>query len=207
MAIPITLDICREHLFTDGEEMARLNIAPVLQARVLRLRGAYTFWLQFPNQKDVEIVAKLMKEAGVSRTTAYEDVRIVKALLGDLNKSTKEFHRWKLCNMIMETYEKAKRLGDAKAMVAALDKYGKYTQLDKEDLVDRGFDKIQVQPFEPTDDPTVIGLKPIPNLRKKMQEKLAYYTTLDIEDVTFEEAEFDEDAIYHPKLPNDETLL
>lgn len=91
-------------------------------------------------------------------------------------------------------------------MVAAADKYGKYTQLDKEDLVDRGYDKIQVQPFEPTDDPSVIGIKPIPNIRQRIQDKIKQYWNDDIEDVDFEPVEYNEDDIFHPKK-SDEAVL
>lgn len=97
----------------------------------------------------------------ISKSSAYDDVRIIKRLLGDLAKTTKDYHRYKFCQMIDETFEMARRIKDARAMGAAANYYGKYTQLDKEDILDKGYDKIIVQPFEPTDDPTVLGIKPI----------------------------------------------
>lgn len=207
MPLPATIDVCKEHLFADREEMTKNNIPAVIQERLIRLRDMYNLWLNFPRKKDAEIVKELEIRYTVQRSTAYEDVRIIKMLLGDLNKSTKDYHRWKFCNMIDESYEMAKRIKDPRAMVAAADKYGKYTQLDKDDLIDRGYDKIQIQPFEPTDDPSVIGIKPIPNVRQRIQTKIKQYWNDDIEDVEFEEAEFCEDDIFHPKLKSDEAVL
>ena len=207
MPLPATIDVCKEHLFADREEMAKHNIPVIIQDRLIRLRDMYNFWLGCPRKKDLEIVKELEIRYKIQRSAAYEDVRIIKMLLGDLNKSTKDYHRWKLLNMLDESYEMAKRTKDARAMVAASDKYGKYTQLDKEDLVDRGYDKIQVQPFEPTDDPSVLGMKPIPNVRQRIQAKIKQYWNDDIEDVEFEEVEFNEDDIFHPKLKSDETVL
>lgn len=207
MPVPATIEVCKEHLFSDREEMAQNNIPAVIQERLIRLRDMYNFWLNFPRKKDVEIVKELELRYKIQRSTAYEDLRIIKTLLGDLNKSTKDFHRWKFCGMLDEAYEMAKRMKDARAMVAAADKYGKYTQLDKEELVDRGYDKIQVQPFEPTDDPSVIGIKPIANIRQRIQDKIKQYWNDDIEDVDFEPVEFNEEEIFHPKGQSDETVL
>lgn len=206
MPVPATIEVCRDHLFSDREEMTQNNIPVVIQERLIRLRDMYNLWLNFPRKKDVEIVKELELRYKIQRSTAYEDIRIIKALLGDLNKSTKDFHRWKFCGMLDEAYEMAKRMKDARAMVAAADKYGKYTQLDKEDLIDRGYDKIQVQPFEPTDDPSVIGIKPIPNIRQRIQDKIKQYWSDDIEDIDYEVVEYNEDDIFHPQK-SDETVL
>lgn len=206
MPVPATIEVCRDHLFSDREEMTQNNIPVVIQERLIRLRDMYNLWLNFPRKKDVEIVKELELRYKIQRSTAYEDIRVIKALLGDLNKSTKDFHRWKFCGMLDEAYEMAKRMKDARAMVAAADKYGKYTQLDKEDLIDRGYDKIQVQPFEPTDDPSVIGIKPIPNIRQRIQDKIKQYWSDDIEDIDYEVVEYNEDDIFHPQK-SDETVL
>lgn len=92
-------------------------------------------------------------------------------------------------------------------MGAAANYYGKYTQLDKEDILDKGYDKIVVQPFEPTDDPTVLGIKPIPNVREKIKTKIQQYWSDDIEDVSFEEVEFNEEDIFKIKPQGNEAVL
>lgn len=207
MSVPATIDVCEKYLFADISEMSADGLPEVIQQRLLRLRDMYSFWLQFPRKKDLEIVAELELRYKVSKSTAYEDIRIIKRLLGDLAKTTKDYHRYKFCQMIDETYEMAKRIKDARAMGAAANYYGKYTQLDKEDILDKGYDKIVVQPFEPTDDPSVLGIKAIPNIREKIKSKIQQYWSEDIEDVEFEEVEFNEDEIFNTKLKKDETIL
>mgnify|MGYP003306627549 FL=1 len=104
--------------------------------------------------------------------------------------------------MINEAYEVARVNKDAKAMATAADKYAKYTQLDKEDEINFDYDKIAVQAFVPTDDPSVAGFKPVPNLREvirntiKKYEKECEY----IEFVEVEEADFNPDNIF--KVPD-----
>lgn len=207
MPVPATIDMCSKYLFTDVNEMSADGVPEVIQQRLLRLRDMYNFWLQFPRKKDLEIVGELELRYKVSKSTAYEDIRIIKRLLGDLAKTTKDYHRYKFCQMIDETFDMAKRTKDARAMGAAANYYGKYTQLDKEDILDKGYDKIVVQPFEPTDDPSVLGIKAIPNVREKIRNKIQQYWSEDIEDVEFEEVEFNEDEIFNTKPKSDETVL
>lgn len=207
MPVPATIDVCEKYLFSDIEEMTKEGIPELIQQRLIRLRDMYNYWLQFPRKKDLEIVGELESRYKISKSTAYEDVRLIKRLLGDLAKTTKDYHRYKFCQMIDETYEMAKRIKDARAMGAAANYYGKYTQLDKEDILDKGYDKIVVQPFEPTDDPTVLGIKAIPNVRERIKSKIQQYWSEDIEDVEFEVVEFNEDEIFNTKPKTDEAIL
>lgn len=207
MPVPATIEVCEKYLFADITEMSADGIPELIQQRLLRLRDMYNFWLQFPRKKDLEIVSELERRYSVSKSTAYEDIRIIKRLLGDLAKTTKNYHRYKFCQMIDETFDMAKRTKDARAMGAAANYYAKYTQLDKEDILDKGYDKIIVQPFEPTDDPTVLGIKPIPNVREKIKSKIEQYWSDDIEDVDFEPVEFNEDDIFKVKPQSNETVL
>ena len=52
---------------------------------------------------------------------------------------------------------------------------------------------LMVQPFTATDDPTVLGIKPIPNIQQKISDMIAKYSaeTLDIEDVEWEEPDLE----------------
>lgn len=199
MPVPATIEVCERYLFADVDEMTADGLPELIQQRLIRLRDMYNYWLQFPRKKDLEIVQELEYRYKISKSAAYEDIRIIKRLLGDLAKTTKDYHRYKFCQMIDETFEMARRIKDARAMGAAANYYGKYTQLDKEDILDKGYDKIIVQPFEPTDDPTVLGIKPIPNVRDRIKSKIQQYWSDDIEDVDFEEVEFNEDDIFNPK--------
>lgn len=197
--IPAIAETAKDYLFANTDEMAAAGLPEMTQRHLIRLRDIYNYWLKFPLTKDRDMVMRINKEYGLQDTQAYADLRIVKALLGDLQKTTKEYHRYRFIEMINAAYETARINRDAKSMVAAADKYAKYTQLDKEDLVDRGFDKILIQPFKPTDDPSVAGFKPVPNIREKIQQKIKQYWSDEIQEVEFEEVEFDEDNIFKSK--------
>ena len=97
MPVPATIDMCSRYLFADVNEMTTDGVPEVIQQRLLRLRDMYNFWLQFPRKKDLEIVSELELRYKVSKSTAYEDIRIIKRLLGDLAKTTKDYHRYKFC--------------------------------------------------------------------------------------------------------------
>lgn len=188
---PAFLVTAQEHLFDDEAAMVKAGLTDSVRHRLVRLRDIYNRWLQFPLTPDKELVDYIRQIYGLQLTQAYADLRLVKALLGDFQKTTKEYHRFKFIEMAMYAYELAKKENDVAGMIKAADKYAKYTQLDKEDPIDRGFDKIAVQPFEPTDDPSVVGFKRVPNIREKIQEKIKQYWNEDVEDVSFETVEVD----------------
>lgn len=198
MPLPATYDIAREHLFSSVDEMTAAHVPQLIQERLIRLRDMYNFWLQYPYLKDQEIVLELKKRYNLGKSAAYEDIRIIKYLLGDLNRATKDYHRFRFSQMISEAFDMGRRTKDARAMASAANFYGKYTQLDKDDERDLGYDKIVVQPFEPSNDPSILGIKPIPNIRQRIDQKIKQYMNEDIEDVTFEEVEFNEEDIFKP---------
>lgn len=210
MSIQNIYEVVSRHLFSSVDEMTIAHIPEATQNRLIRLRAIYNFWLQFPGKSDLEIVSKIQHDYGIARSQAYEDVRVLKAAIGEMTKTTKDFHRYKFLKMIERTFAVAERNKDARAMAAAANHYGKYTQLDKEDDRDRGYSLIVPQNFEPTDDPSVIGLKPIPNIRDKIRKMITQYKTQDIEDVDYEEVDYKEDDVFAvppvKKDPN-ETVL
>ena len=202
MPLPAILDTARDHLFADVTDMQRAGLPLATQEHIFRLRDLYNFWLQHPRIKDKEIILKLQQDYKLGKSQAYSDLSILKLLLGEFQKTSKDYHRYRFIEMINEAYEVARVNKDAKAMATAADKYAKYTQLDKEDEINFDYDKIAVQAFVPTDDPSVAGFKPIPNLREvirntiKKYEKECEY----IEFVEVEEADFNPDNIF--KVPD-----
>ena len=48
------------------------------------------------------------------------------------------------------------------------------------------------------------GFKPVPNIREKIQKKIASYWNEEIEEVEFEAVEFNEDDIFKPNPKQDE---
>lgn len=202
MPLPAIIDTARDHLFADVQDMQRAGLPLATQEHIFRLRDLYNFWLQHPRIKDKEIIIKLQQDYKLGKSQAYSDLSILKLLLGEFQKTSKDYHRYRFIEMINEAYEVARVNKDAKAMATAADKYAKYTQLDKEDEINFDYDKIAVQAFVPTDDPSVAGFKPVPNLREvirntiKKYEKECEY----IEFVEVEEADFNPDNIF--KVPD-----
>jgi hypothetical protein len=209
MPIPATFDMCQQYLFADVDEMKNAGIPVSIQSRLIRLRDMYNYWLEFPNKKDMEIVTELMKRYSIGKSQAYDDIKILKFVLGHFAKTTKDYHRYRFIMMVEESFNVAKLTKDAKAMASAASTYAKYCQLDREDEKDKGYDQIIPQAFEPTDDPTVLGLKKIPDIRERIEKTIKKYWNDDIEEVALESAEYDEDKIFKPtKLKEeDEAVL
>lgn len=70
----------------------------------------------------------------------------------------------------------------------------KNNRTDTPDEPELAFDKIVPVEFRMTDDPTVIGLQKIPNLRAKIKKMEKRYSMPDIEDADFEELPPDDDS-------------
>ena len=66
---------------------------------------------------------------------------------------------------------------DTKTMERAAASYAKYNRVDLEDEQTLPYELIVVQPFTATDDPTVLGIKPIPNIQQKISDMIAKYRT------------------------------
>jgi hypothetical protein len=194
MPKPNTLEICRGHLFDNKDELLKQAIPEMLIERIIRLRAAYTLWLEHPRKKDAEIRDFLLN-FGINKSAAYDDIQVLKVLLGDMTETSKAFHRFKFNSMIQNAYDLAERKKDARSMVAAADKYAKYNQLDKEDAFRIPWDEIVPQRFEPSSDPTVIGIKPVAGIQDKIKALKEKYLS-DIEDIEYEDVDFDEDSLF-----------
>ena len=107
--------------------------------------------------------------------------------------------------MILETFQMAKKRKDTKTMEKAASSYAKFNRVDLEDEQVVPYDMIVVQPFTATDDPTVLGIKPIPNIREKIRTLLNKYRAenIDIEDIEFEEADLEEADLFNVEKKED----
>lgn len=183
MPRPTTLEICKKHLYSD------INDVPVAyQERIKRLRVGYSHWYEFPTKTETDLRDHLMNEFDIAKSTAYEDIQVIKVLLGDIKNPSKEWIRFQVNAMFDAAYKMARKQKDPKAMVMAADKKAKYNMLDQPDAIELPFDEIVPQPFEPTDDPTPLGLKKDPDIRKKKRKMLEKYASeIEIIDVPYEE--------------------
>lgn len=197
MAQHNTLDVCRVDLFTAKEELMQ-RYPEVIVARVMRIREEYNWFLSNPDSKDRQFIDNAVSRFGISKVLAYSDLSIVKALLPHLAQASRDFHRYRYNEMILETFQMAKKRKDTKTMEKAASSYAKYNRVDLEDEQAVPYDLIVVQPFTATNDPSVLGIKPIPNIQEKIEALLKKYQAenMDIEDVEYEEADLEEDALF-----------
>lgn len=192
--IPATIDVCRVDLWTPKAELEE-RYDPVTVARVMRVRDEYQWVLANPDARDRQFVEEFAGRYGVTDQAIYADLSIIKQLMPALSAATRDYHRWKTNQMLLETYQMARKRKDTKTMERAASSYGKLNRVDLEDEQAMPFDLIVVQPFTPTQDPSVLGIKPIPNIDEKIAQMIAKYRaeTIDIDDVECEEADIDED--------------
>lgn len=188
------IDIYADNLMLPEEEMKAKRIAPEIIQRVVRLRDLYNYMLRHPLKKDKEYTDYLRSVyttkdgKQLSLRKAYEDIEIIHAVIGNLQMCTKEWHRWRFNNMIMEGYAIAVRKEDATAIAKLAQQYGKYNQLDKNDEVDRGSADMPHIVF--TFDVSSMGYKPIKNAYALIDKLNAQYAGKGYERITA-----DEDAI------------
>lgn len=197
MANPSALEVCRTDLFTREAELRERYPQSVVD-KVLRVREMYNWFIANPDGTDREFVNELVQRHDVSKVTAYSDLAVVKAMLPLLAAASRDFHRWRFNEMIMNTYKMAQKRKDTKTMQRAAASYAKYNRVDLEDEQVMPYEMIVVQPFTATSDPSVLGIKPIPNIQRKISDMIKKYRaeTIDIEDVEFEEADLELDALF-----------
>ena len=205
MGYPNALELCRSDLFTKEDEL-RQAYPQLLVDKVLRVRDMYNWSIANPDAKDRQFVEQELSRYDISKVVAYSDLAIVKTLLPTLATASRDFHRWRYNEMILETYQMAKKRKDTKTMEKVASSYAKYNRIDLEDEQAVPYEMIVVQPFTATSDPTVLGIKPIPNINDKIKAMLNKYRaeTIDIEDITFEEADLEEESLFPPQNKEDD---
>ena len=125
---------------------------------LLRLRDMVSWSIANPDAKDRQFVDEERTRYGLSLVTAYADLKIVKAILPNMGEASRDFHRWRYNEMILETYQMAKKRKDTKTMEKAATSYAKFNRIDIENEQSVPYHMIVVQPFFPTTDPRVVGI-------------------------------------------------
>lgn len=192
MSRPNAIELCKLYIFADAKDFKN-EVSDADFEKIIRCRAMYLWMIEQPQAKDNEFVSEVCNRFKVSRPTAYSDLAVIKALLPDLSKTAKEFHRWRYFEMILDTYAMAKKRGDTRTMEKAASDYAKYARIDV-DNKDIDLADTKPQPFVPTLDPRVLGIEPIPNLHERKKKLLEKYSreVADIRDVDFEEIDIEE---------------
>lgn len=192
MSIPKDLDVYQGYLAEDENGLQNLGLSPDTIERVIRFRALYTYWCRFPSKSVKEMVEWDMQYYKVKESQAYDDMHCIKIIMGNLQESSKKFHRWRLNQMIEEDRLAAKRAGDHRAVASMQKNYIKNNLTDKEDTPDLAFDKIVPPVPELSTDPSTVTGKKMPKLRleiARLNKKFGY----DAEFAEYEEVKDKED--------------
>ena len=176
MSLPVNIDKYAEFLPLDSSEL-RLQMVPEdTIMRVERLRELSSYWRSYPSTSPKELVNRCMQLFKVGKSQAYDDVHLLKILIGNLEATTKEFAQWRVNQMIEEDRQAARRDGDWRAVASMQKNYILNNQTDKPDTPDMAFDKIVPLQIEPTDDPSVLGIKAPKNLRARRDKLIKQFS-------------------------------
>ena len=176
MSVPVNIDQYAEFLPVDSSEL-RLQMVPEdTIMRVERLRELSSYWRSYPSTSPKELVSRCMQLFHVGKSQAYDDIHLLKILIGNLEATTKEFARWRVNQMIEEDRQAARRDGDWRAVASMQKNYILNNQTDKPDTPDMAFDKIVPLQIEPTDDPSVLGIKAPKNLRARRDKLIKQFS-------------------------------
>lgn len=192
MSRKANLDKFHDVLFKDFDEQQHLTL--VEQDQLKRYRAAYSQSLENPSIPDTKLRDFLMNEFGVSQTQAYSDIVNIRILLGNVRNAGKEWVRYLVNETLKEAIEACKKSKQWKQVILAANVLGKYNKLDKEDAMEYPWEEILPIPIEPTNDVTVLKVKPLANKEeeiRRMYEK--YKGEIDIEDIGYEEIDNERD--------------
>lgn len=205
-SLPSPLEACKVDLLASDDEL-REKYPPALAERVMRLREMYNYWLSNPSMKDRQLRDAIMSQYDVSQSTAYSDIKVIHQLVPLLAQTSKDFHMARYNEMILETYAMAKARKNVLGMERAATSYAKFNKLGDESEMPVPYDEILPQPFRPTLDVSVLGMKPIPDVVNYMSRLIKELSRdfADIQDVEYEEADLVENLLFPEKAPDDAT--
>lgn len=194
MSLPLaSMEDYSMYITLSDDELFERRIAQTVIERIHRLRGLYAYWLHFPQKFDQDIVQYDMAMFKVGKSQAYDDLHLVRLILGNLQQASKDFMRWKINQDLEQDLKAARRAGDHRS-VAAIEKNRIINnRTDKEDELELEFDKIIPQQFVPVDDPTVLGIKKLPDLRNRIRMLVKKYSDNSVQFAEYEELKEDND--------------
>lgn len=204
MAQISNMELAQREMFTPEEELLQHYDAARV-AHLMRLRDMYSWMLANPSERDRKFIDVFTGKCGITQSQAYADLALIKQLIPALAPASREFYRKQVSEMLLETYNMAKARKDTKAMAMAAKELGKVNRVDLEDEKILPYEMIVIQPFTPSTDPTLLGLKVIPNIEevKARLRKQVAMDNPDIEEVEFEEADLEEETLF-PSDPKEE---
>jgi hypothetical protein len=158
MPLPVNIDEYVSYIVMNDEELRDQHVSPAVIQRLHRLRGLYAYWLQFPDKFERDILQQDISLFGVGRAQAYDDVRLVQILLGNMQQATRNFMRWKINQDLEADLRTARRQGDYRS-VASLEKVRVMNnRTDKEDEPETNYDRIPLFGVVFTSNPSALNI-------------------------------------------------
>ena len=159
MPLPANLDEYSRYIVMNDDELKEERISPAIVQRIHRLRGLYAYWLQFPDKFERDILQQDIALFGVGRAQAYDDVRLVQIILGNMQQANRNFMRWKINQDLEQDLKAARRQGDYRS-VAQLEKVRVLNnRTDKEDEPQTDYDRIPLFGVVMTSNPAVLKIE------------------------------------------------
>lgn len=91
MPFPAVQDIVQVDLFASEDEL-RAKYPTTSVDRVLRLRAMYNWFISNPDSKDKEFVDECISRYGISKTLAYDDLKVIKSVLPLITQASRDYH-------------------------------------------------------------------------------------------------------------------
>ena len=123
MSVPVNIDEYSEYLPVSSDELREQLVPEDTIQRIERLRELSSYWRSYPSTSPKELVTRCMQKFKVGKSQAYDDIHILKILIGNLEATTKEFARWRVNQMIEEDRVAARRDGDWRAVASMQKNY------------------------------------------------------------------------------------
>lgn len=142
-----------------------------------RLRDVYTFWLEKPTLTDTDIRDYIMVNYGMTKGHAYNDIALLKTVLGNVPVASKEFFRFK-ANYILDQAHAAAMAGNdykAKALTKIAEAIAYNNRTNEDDGEKLPYEEIVPKDVSFTLDPSAAGVKPVPGLMEKARKLLKKY--------------------------------
>ena len=112
----------------------------------------------------------------------------MRVILPNIRNAGKEWLRYIVNEELKQAIADAKTAGKLKERILAITALAKYNKLDQADTEEMQWDQIIPTPIEPTSDPTVLGIKPLPNKLQVIEELYKKYRDdIEIDDIPFED--------------------
>ena len=159
MPLPVNIDEYSRYIVMNDDELREERVGSHVLERLHRLRGLYAYWLQFPDKFDRDIMQQDMALFGVRRAQAYDDVRLVQMLLGNMQQATRNFMRWKINQDLEQDLKAARRQGDYRSVAALQKARIQNNRTNKEDEPEQNYDRIPLFGVVYTSNPAALKIE------------------------------------------------